>query len=185
VSVDPGFLHKIKNGDLQAYESLYREHYNMLCIIANNYVNDKPTAEEIVGDVFLKIWEKRESLTINVSIKSYLIRSVQNKCINYLEHLRFENRQKENYLKGNNPEEYIPWATDYPLGKLFEKELLVLVQKAIEALPDQCKRIFILSRDHELSYEEIAQKLDISLNTVKTQMKIALARLRGELKEYL
>ena len=145
MSINPDFIRKIKKGDLHAFESLYRDYYKMLCIIANNYVNDKLAAEEIVGDVFFKIWEKKDTLTINVSFKSYLIRSVQNRSINYLEKLQSDKKQKEKFTSENTNTEYIPYSSDYQLGKLFEEELLAIIQNTILSLPEQCRKIFALS----------------------------------------
>jgi RNA polymerase sigma-70 factor (ECF subfamily) len=71
------------------------------------------------------------------------------------------------------------------LGCLYEKELASLIQEAVKSLPEQCRKIFLLSRDEELTYEEISQRLNISVNTIKTQIKIALAKLREWLKDYL
>ena len=80
---------------------------------------------------------------------------------------------------------HIPWGNDYPLGRLFEKELSGMIDTAIQSLPEQCRRVFLLSRDEELSYAQIAETLQISENTVKTHIKTALSRLRVTLKDYL
>jgi len=79
----------------------------------------------------------------------------------------------------------LAWDSDYPLGQLYEKEIMSILQKGITELPEACREIFILSRTDNMKYSEIADKLGISVNTVKTQMKIALAYLRENLKDYL
>lgn len=153
----------------------------MLCMIAYEYTRDKLQAEEMVGNTFLTLWEKCESLHIKTSVKNYLIKSTQNTCLQYLRKRKLETQR----LTDDFVVEHIPWSGDYPLGRLFEKELTRIIDKTVESLPPQCRKIFLLSRVEELSYHQIAETLQISENTVKTQLKKALSRLRGALKEYL
>lgn len=163
------------------FERCYTAYYPMLCMIAYEYTRDKVLAEEMVGDTFLALWEKRESLQIKSSVKNYLIKSTQNTCLQYI-------RKKKLTTQGiDDGFEYrhIPWSNDYPLGQLFEKELTDMIDQATEALPPQCRSIFLLSRVEEMSYSQIAEILQISENTVKTQIKTALLRLRSALKDYL
>jgi RNA polymerase sigma-70 factor (ECF subfamily) len=79
----------------------------------------------------------------------------------------------------------LAWDSDYPLGQLYEKDVLEILDQGINKLPDSCREIFLLSRNDDLKYADIAEKQGISVNTVKTQMKIALSRLRDNLKDYL
>jgi len=81
--------------------------------------------------------------------------------------------------------ELLAWGSDYPLGQLYENEIMNILNQGVSDLPDACREIFLLSRDKDMKYCEIADKLGISVNTVKTQMKIALARLRKILKDYM
>lgn len=177
-------LMRVRRGDLSAFESLFNDHYVMLSIIAKSFVKKNEVAEEIVGDLFLKIWERREFFLITTSLRAYLVKSVQNRCINYLrQHNHRTNSQEE--LTENINYEVFRWTDDYPLDKLLEQELSVEIEKAIDKLPDRCRQIFLLSRDKGLQYDQIAKNLNISVNTVKAQMKIALSKLREYLKEYL
>jgi len=170
----------VSKGNLEDFSNLYSNYYVLLCTIADQYVKDKYLAEEIVGDVFLKYWEKYNEIIITTSVKAYLVRSVQNRCINYLEHNKVKQKiENESTLFG------LAESDDYPLGTLYEKELASLINQAMNALPEQCRKIFLLSRDEELTYEEISQRLNISVNTIKTQIKIALSKLREWLKDYL
>lgn len=170
----------VSKGNLEDFSNLYSNYYILLCTIADQYVKDKYLAEEIVGDVFLKYWEKYNEIIITTSVKAYLVRSVQNRCINYLEHNKVKQKiENESTLFG------LAESDDYPLGTLYEKELASLINQAMNALPEQCRKIFLLSRDEELTYEEISQRLNISVNTIKTQIKIALSKLREWLKDYL
>jgi len=165
----------------EEFEKCYTAYYPMLCMIAYEYTRDNVLAEEMVGDTFLALWEKRESLQVNTSIKNYLIKSTQNTCLQYIR----KKRLKTQGIEDDGAYKHIPWSDDYPLGQLFEKELTEMIDRATDALPPQCRKIFLLSRVEEMSYSQIAEVLQISENTVKTQIKTALLRLRSALKDYL
>jgi RNA polymerase sigma-70 factor, ECF subfamily len=169
---------------LSTFEKLFDDYYIILCVIACDIVKSKNLAEEIVDEVFISLWQKRESILIYKSIRAYLVKSVQNRCFNWLEQTKTERSILTN-INEISVYDAIRWSDDYPLGNLLEKELQKIIQQSINALPEQCRNIFLLSRDKELTYEEISIQLNISVNTVKTQMKIALSKLREALKDYL
>jgi len=172
----------IRKGNLTTYENLFTEYYVYLCYIAIEFVKDKQIAEEIVSDVFFVLWEKREYIHITHSVSAYLIRAVKNKCINHNLHVKTEQRLMQNLKDGQSHNHY---SDDHQLGHLFINDLNSNIKRAINELPEQCRQVFLLSREEELKYEDIAEKLHISINTVKTQMKIALSKLRVSLKDYL
>ena len=176
-------INGIKQGDVTAFEMLYKKYYIFLCLIAEHIIKNPSDAEEIVSDVFVKVWNIREKIDITTSIKAYLIKAVHNTSINYLERSKISNKLTDSL--SNSDYELLAWDSDYPLGQLYEKEILNILDHGISALPDACREIFILSRNGDMKYSDIAGKLGISVNTVKTQMKIALARLRENLKDYL
>jgi RNA polymerase sigma-70 factor (ECF subfamily) len=172
----------IRKGDLIAFEKLYLQYYAYLCLIAEHIVKNRCDAEEVVSDVFVKLWNIKEKIEI-ISVKAYLVRAVHNTSLNYLERSSIKNRSTETI---NDSEiKLLAWDSDYPLGHLYEKEVLDILDQGIGKLPDGCREIFMLSRIEEMKYQDIASKLGISVNTVKTQMKIALSRLRETLKDYL
>jgi RNA polymerase sigma-70 factor (ECF subfamily) len=181
--IEQQFISGIKKGDMAAFEELYKEYYVFLCLIAEHIVRNPSDAEEIVSDVFIKLWNIRDKLDITTSIKAYLIKAVKNTSLNYLEKLNSEHKLTDSL--SNSDYEVLAWASDYPLGQLYEHEILEILDEGICRLPDSCRQIFILSRNSDMKYCDIAVKLGISVNTVKTQMKIALARLRVTLKDYL
>jgi RNA polymerase sigma-70 factor (ECF subfamily) len=173
----------LQHGDLFAFEKLYEKYYTFLCLIAGQIVKNPDDAEEIVSDVFVKLWSLKEKPEITTSIKAYLIRAVRNTSLNYLERSKISNKLSESI---NNADlQLLAWDSDYPLGQLYEKEVLEILDQGINKLPDNCREIFLLSRNEDLKYSDIAVKQGISVNTVKTQMKIALSRLRDSLKDYL
>lgn len=177
---------RIRGGDIQFFKELFEKYYNNLCILAKEYVKEDEQAEEIVEELFYNLWEKRKTLDIHTSVKIYLIRSVQNRCISYLRKLKTELKVKgEISVEHDNELKYLPLKESQPIVRLFTNELEEKVKKEINELPEQCRKIFELSRFEEKSYTEISKELSISVNTVKTQMKIALKKLRDNLKEFL
>ena len=149
-------------------------------------MNDNFLSETIVGDVIFHLWEIRETLNITISIRSYLIKAVRNRCIDYLKsrsekkEISFsvlvpEEMSEEKYLQSDN----------YPLGILLERELEHEIRMAIDKLPVECRCVFEKSRFEAKKYEEISQELGISINTVKYHIKNALASLQTNLSKYL
>lgn len=173
----------IRKGDMAAFEELYNRYYVFLCIIAEHIVRNSSDAEEIVSEVFFKLWSIREKIDIKTSLKGYLIKAVHNTSLNYLERDRFINHNSERLSSSDN--NLLAWDSDYPLGQLYEKEVMEVMENSIASMPEACRNIFLLSRKENLKYSDIACKLEISVNTVKTQIKIALAHLRRDLKDYL
>lgn len=179
-------VEQLKAGKERAYKFLYDQHYQILCHVASQYVEDDFLAETIVGDVIFHIWEIRESIEITSSLRSYLLTSVRNRCLDYLKSqpCLYEMPMSSSGLQDFPVLNYIK-GDDYPLGRLLEKELEGEIMKAIERLPEECRRVFHLSRFEEKKYSEIADELGISVNTVKYHIKRALALLHDDLSNYL
>lgn len=176
----------LKQGDNSAYKYIYDHHYNLLCSVAYEFVKDTFVSETIVDDLIFHLWEKRETITINSSLRAYLIRSTRNRCINYL---NLEREKRETAFSSMNTIQedqtlYLE-SLEYPLATLLEKELENEVMQAIESLPKDSRRVFQMSRWEGKQYEQIAKELGISVNTVKYHIKNALARLSKELSRYL
>ncbi len=136
-------------------------------------------AKEIVQESFINLWEKRQSIDISKSVKSYLTTSIRNKCLNYL-------RDTKKFNTEIILSDVLFQEVDFEQSdKLIEKELNNKINNAIDDLPEKCKEIFQLNRFENLKYKEIAVKLNISIKTVETQMSKALKHLRKKLKDYL
>jgi RNA polymerase sigma-70 factor, ECF subfamily len=176
-------LKGLKKGDYETFELLFKEYYVLLCTIAEHLVHNAEDAEEIVSDVFFKLWNNKENITILSSVKGYLIKAVHNTAINFLQSKK--NKDSKLHISIVTDNELTTGYRDYPLGQLYEKEIIEILNKGIHSLPKGCRDIFLLSRNDDLSYEDIAKKMNISVNTVKSQMKIALSRLRKVLGIYL
>jgi RNA polymerase sigma-70 factor, ECF subfamily len=176
-------IENIRRGDVAAFEILYKQYYIYLCLISEHIVKNPSDAEEIVSDVFFKVWSIRSKVEITTSIKAYLIKAVYNASINHLESNKLRNRLTQRFSYSDS--ELLIWDNNYPLGQLFEKEIIEVLDKGVSTLPDSCRQIFLLSRNEDMKYSDIASRLGISINTVKTQMKIALSRLRETLKDFI
>lgn len=179
-------IEQLKCGNEDAYKSIYDHHYVLLCHVANQYVGDTFLAETIVGDVIFHLWEIRRFLNITISVRSYLMKAVRNRCLDYIKSEHEKREVSFSILAPEDmPEEKYLQSDNYPLGTLLERELENEICIAIEKLPIECRRVFEKSRFEEKKYEEIASELNISINTVKYHIKNALAFLQAELSKYL
>jgi RNA polymerase sigma-70 factor, ECF subfamily len=172
-------MSQLTNINIHSFESLFRQYYQTLCFYALKFVNDRDTAEEIVQDLFYKIWEKKAELQINTSVKSYLFTATHNRCLKYIEHRKVEMKYQHYYLEHESEIDNELYTTESPM------ELQLIVNQTLEALPERCGNIFRLSRFEGLKYHEIAKKLSISVKTVEANMGKALKMLRKSLKEYV
>lgn len=170
-------VERLRNKDKRAFELVFNEYYGILKSYAFRFVDEIEEAEEVVQEVFVKFWEKCQSLAPDSSIKSYLYRSVHNTCLNYIKHQKVKDSYKQ-YVVNFIEEAVEGIDTDQPNGGVQEKIL-----KAIDNLPPRCSEIFKLSRFEGLKYQEIAEHLGISIKTVEVQMGKALKTLRHELKD--
>ena len=165
--------------DLSKLEELFKMHYASLCNVSVNIVQDRAAAEDVVQDVFLKIWNKRNDLVINTSLKGYLFRSTINTSLNYIE----LNKRKVPIQKEIS--EDVQSAGSKVEDQLVAIELQEKLSQSINLLPPKCKQVFMLSRFEGMKYNEIADYMGISVKTVENQMSKALKRLRHYLHNYL
>jgi len=165
--------------DKATFELLFRKEFKGLCFFAIQYVRDYDTSREIVQDAFINLWEKRDVIDLAKPVKSYLSTTIRNKCLNYLR----DNKKFNNDLL--SAEELLSDFIVEPNDKMVEAEIHRNIKDAISELPEKCREIFVLSRYENLKYQQIADKLEISVKTVETQMSKALQHLRLRLKEYL
>jgi len=160
-------------------EGLFKQYHKVLCNITSNIVNDRAAAEDIVQDVFMNLWRKRNEIDFAIPMKGYLYRATTNGALNWIAKnkrtIPFNDALwKQNVLTSNVVED-----------KINEKELRTKIKQAIDRLPPKCKAIFVLSRYEGMKYKQIAENLNISIKTVENQISIALDKLRKELKPYL
>lgn len=167
---------QIKSGDLRVYESFFRKNYADIVRYAHKFVRDKLIAEEIAQEVFMYLWEKRAVINVQSSLKSYLYSATKNRSINYLklELPKIQAQMDISEFEIGIQSEYV----EKDRSKFIEKA----VKAAIDELPKKCREIFVLSRNAGLTYDEIAEDLDLSKKTVENQMGIALKKLRDSLR---
>jgi RNA polymerase sigma-70 factor, ECF subfamily len=178
VSSDPELLERIRNGDEKAFEVLFRTYYNSLCLYAHKILQDAVIAEEIVQDLFYYVWEKRTTLEFKTSVSSYLFKSVYN---NSLKHIRHQKIVK-------NYETLV--SNDEPLFGLQDNnaeigEIMHIIKQTLSQVPARTREIFELNRNEGLKYQEISEKLNISVKTVEAHITGILKLFRENLKDYL
>jgi RNA polymerase sigma-70 factor, ECF subfamily len=168
-----------QNKILLRYEELFRAHFTALCYFARKYIPDHDASKEIVHTVFVNIWEKKEEFDFDKPAKSYLFTAVYNRCMNYI-------RDQKKFV-AHDDLSIIKESADNILNNdhLEAAELESRIWNIINSLPEKCREIFILNRFEGNKYAEIAEKLNISVKTVETQMSKALKTLRDHLVDYI
>ena len=173
-------LKKIKEGDIKAFEELFRRYYFPLCCYAAGITGQMAVAEEIVEELFYVLWKERVRLQIFQSVKSYLYRATRNQSLQYCEHEEVRNRYREAVLNTSNPEQ----STD-PHQQMEYEELQKLINSTLEKLPERRMRIFKMHREEGKKSAEIALLLSLSVKTVEAEMTKTLRTLRKEIENYI
>lgn len=169
-------LEKIRQNNQAAFDELFRKYYRKLVYFSLKITKTQDSANEVVQDLFVNLWEKRNHLELKVSVQAYLYRAVYNNSIYAFK--KEKKYQGEELNQINEPSE--------EFDNLFEtNELEIKIYDLIAQLPTECQRIFKMSRFEELRYQEIADNLNLSIKTVETQMSRALKFLRNHLKDYI
>jgi RNA polymerase sigma-70 factor (ECF subfamily) len=174
---DTEIIRRIRKGDVGQFESLFRSSYVPLVRYAKTIIKDHDTAEEIVQDLFFKIWKDKEKLQIESSLNGYLYRAVHNRCIHYIHHKKVIEKY-EYEMSVNQSDSY-----DNPTDALNYYELQARIVRILERLPERAGRIFCMSRFEGLKYSEIAERLSVSVKTVEANMGRALKEFRKVLAE--
>lgn len=184
--VEKTILAQIKKGHKKSFEILFNAYFKQLFNYAREILKDDAMAEEITEDAFVNLWEKKEKICIDTSLRAYLYKSIYNLCINHFKHEKVKDKYRLYFQHHISPEQYsMQEAYDYPLARVIQKELDNMLEKSIEKMPGQMKKIFLMSRYDKMKNKEIAEELEVSVNTVKTQLSRALVRLHEDLDEVL
>jgi RNA polymerase sigma-70 factor (ECF subfamily) len=174
---DSEIIRRIRQGDTGQFESLFRSSYVSLVRYAKTLVKDHDTAEEIVQDLFFRLWQDREKITIESSLNGYLFRSVHNRCLHWIEHSRVVEKHAREAVYDQSQ------SVENPSEIIQYKELQSKIAKILARLPERCGRIFCMNRFEGLKYTEIAEKLSVSVKTVEANMGKALKEFRKVLTE--
>jgi RNA polymerase sigma-70 factor (ECF subfamily) len=165
--------------DEAVFEQVFKTHFKSLYAYALTILKNETEAEEIVQQVFFKLWERSESLNLPGTVAAYLYRAVHNESLNYIKHRKIKETHRLHvaYSMKNNPEQ--------SQGKVYSRELEQKYRDALNDLPEQCRTVFQLSRFENMKYREIADRLQISVKTVENHMGKALKFLRIRLVDFL
>jgi RNA polymerase sigma-70 factor (ECF subfamily) len=171
-------LDRLRNDDQTALQELFNSSYLPVCTTIKRFIQDHALVEDLAQEVFVRFWEKRHSLQINSSLHGYLRRMAINEALGYL-------RRNRLYTEDIDAQPDVGGKTPDVEKQLLHSELEGQIRAAIDKLPPRCRTVFQLSRYEEMTYQEIADKMDISIKTVENQMGKALRVLREELQHYL
>jgi RNA polymerase sigma-70 factor (ECF subfamily) len=161
---------------MDSVEQMFKQHYAFVCKVVHAYVRDRTKTEDIAQDIFAELWVKREQLHIHTSVTAYLRRMAISRSLNYIRDTR-KHTWEEIELSADQDPAFTAHEADV-ISKMEETELRQRLDLAIEALPEKCRLVFLLSRQEEMSYAEVARELDISVKTVENQIGKALKLLR-------
>ena len=174
------WIGRARSGDVGAFESIFRTHYQRLCLFAEGFVKSDDQAEDIVADVFVSTWENRASCRGCDSLKSYLYVAVRNRAFKLLRHRKVVDRLAEH----TDSREQVPGMSatrDNPADNAAASELAIAVDRAIAMLPERSRQAYLLHRQHGMSYAEIAETMQISTKTVENHLARAVKALRESL----
>jgi RNA polymerase sigma-70 factor, ECF subfamily len=177
--VEKVLVARLSAGDPHAFSSIFSAYYKDLVLFAFRFTREMASAEEIVQDTFVKLWDEHEALYSNTTIRSYLLKIVQNKCIDLYRHKKNIKAYADTILESppkpdNKTDSYVLYT-----------ELKEQIDKALKILPEEIARTFTMSREEGMKYHEIATKLGVSVRTIEVRMGKALSLLRTHLKDYL
>ncbi|WP_200976042.1 RNA polymerase sigma-70 factor [Echinicola sp. 20G] len=168
---DIEIIQKLKRGNVSAYRDIFDRYYSGLCHFAHKYLGDKDDSEDVVQEVFMVLWDKRNEFESLSTVKSFLYTVTKNKCINLIS----VSANRKRILEGD----YL-FSQQFFEENIIEEEMYRALYKAIEKLPKQSQRIVRLNLKG-MKNQEIADQLGISLNTVKTLKKKAYTAIRSEM----
>ena len=175
---DQEALLQLAEGNIFAYRHLFDHHFSDLCNFLLIYLHRKELAEEIALDIFTFVWEKKETLQINATFKSFLFAAARNRAVSLY---RKEHQKVFTQLETGDD----PVSKSVDAHSLMENnELYNLIESAIQKLPEKSRKVYLMAWEEDLSYAEIAEKLGLSSKTVENHIGIALHKLRESLKPY-
>ncbi len=175
----------LRRGDKKAFERLFQDNYKNLVLYAKKFVIETEISRDLVQDVFIYLWDKRNKLNIDKSISSYLFRAVHNACINYLKKESRKEAYIRKFLLNINNGIFCTSVSEDAHELVVHKDLSERIELIIEGLPEQCRNIFRMSRFRGLKNKEIAEIYAISPRTVETQIYRALKVLKENLRPYM
>ncbi|MEN6454560.1 MAG: RNA polymerase sigma-70 factor [Prolixibacteraceae bacterium] len=176
----------LRNRDLEVYKSLFFQYHGRLVLFAYKFTGEMEAARDIVQDTFMALWEKSDTLTIQLSPKAYLFQAVRNRSLNYFRNSSTRHGALARLAERIDREERKVYADfNNPFHSFLELEMQEKIGDIIGTMPEKCREIFLLSREKDLKNREIAEKMGISTKMVEKYISRALRTLRLELSEYM
>lgn len=167
----------LRNDPEKAMQYLFQKYYSPMCDVVYRVLQDRSISEDIVQEVFMEVWRKRNDITFSSSITGYLKRSCVNRSLNHIRRNKFA-YDEESALAFQYTEEHIE-------NRIESQDLQEIINQSIESLPDRCREVFMLSRFENMSYKEIGDALEISVKTVENQIAKALKVLKSNVIPYM
>lgn len=177
--LEQALINKLKTGDQDVFSGIFSAYYRDLVFFAFSFTHELSSAEDIVQDTFIKLWEDHEELIVTVSLKSILLKTIQNKCIDFYRHKRIKDDYSSYFINNTSLYEY---DTD---NYMLKSEMEEMIEKALDRLPEKIRETYLLNRNVGLKYKEIADKLNVSTRTVEVRISKALELLRKSLIDFL
>ena len=177
-------LNQLREGDEKAFKKIYDAYFNILFTYAHNLLEKSFIAEDVIEDVFLKLWEQREVIRIKGPLLNYLFASVKNACLDQIKSAKVRQNYRERVLKKALLDDNFAFHKIINADPLQEKELKIAIKKSVRNLPADYRKVFKMSRYYNMTNKEIAAKLGISSHTVGKYLNLALLRLKNSLKEF-
>lgn len=178
-------IQQLKKGNPAAFEKIYKDTYPLLYSYILNFLENRLFAEDVLEEIFVNLWEKKETLQIEASIKSYLFKSAKNACLDFVRKKNVRESYRNRIEKKYNIEKSFDLFSTNETYILENTELKSALQKAINNLPRKCRKVFKLSRYFKYKNKEIARLLKISEPTVEMHLRTAITKLKGALREFL
>ena len=178
VVTDAELLAGLRRGESSAFDTIFRDWYARLVLIADRIVGERQVAEDLAQEVFLELWRRRETLALETTVHAYLLQSVRNRALNHLRHVQVRRRSAAEVVEMSGSS--IPADAETVAG-----ELAVAIEHAMQALTPRCREVFQLSRERGFKYSEIATQLGVSVKAVEAQMGKALRTMREHLAPWL
>lgn len=175
---DADVLHRLRSGDHAVFDAIFRQWYEPVVRTANRILHDPGVAEEVAQEVLFELWRRRAHLPDGSSIPGYLLQAARNRALNHLRHLQVQRKSQVLVEALHEPAEHADAGAE-------TRELESAIQDAIAALPPRTREVFLLSRERNLRYAEIAEQLGVSVKAVEANMTRALKQLRETLAPFL
>jgi len=179
------FLLRFKNGDELAFEKIFKSNNPQIVGFCNQFISDWDKSKSLAQEAFINLWLNREKIETLNGIKAFLYTYARSSCLNYIRHRKVISKYEDLHLQSKEDLLNSEVLESFDFNSLEFIELEELIMRSINDLPDQCRRVFMLSRFEGKMNKEIAEELDISVKSVEANMTRALKTLRADLADYL